>query len=344
MTVSSTDTDMDVNETVTPETGADDSATSSDAGAEGVGPKSMLDAVNEALEQGSGDAPTPSQQDQEAGAADQEETGDGDPSEEELKNYSQGANDRIRELVNRRKEAEGQLTETRQELDAVKPKADRMDTIEGFMRENSIQPQDLSNALQIAALIQTGQHARALEVIQPIYERLTQGGGGQLPEDLQREVDLGYITADRARELNTMRVRNQQDAEAQQRDRQRADQNRQRQQFTDTVTMMAKTGDAWDAEQRNDPDWKTKQAKVHQLVELELRRLAATPDKLPRNEQEVRVILDNALKTVNQELASLQPPPRDIRQPAGRPAAPAAKTKPKTFMEAIDQAIADARS
>lgn len=264
-----------------------------------------------------------------------------DPTDDELKSYSHNAQSRIRELVERRKAVESQLTEKDQVLETLRPQAERMGQIESFMQANSIEPAHLDNTLNIAALIQTGKFEQALQAVGPIYKQLLDLTGSILPPELQQDVDAGYITQQHAAELHRAKTANANASERENAESERKQRESAESAHTNRVNMMAQTGDAWATEKKtSDPDWSTKQDLVNSEVELQLRRIATTaPQDLPSSKDGVRKLLDGCLKTVEDRLRVFRPAPQAITPMTGRPASAGARSKPTSYMDAIDQAL-----
>lgn len=266
-----------------------------------------------------------------------------DPTDDEVKTYSPNAQTRIRELVERRKAVESQLTERDQEIQQLRPQAEQMDKLVGFMQTNSIQPEHLNNVMSITALIQTGRYEDALRAVGPIYEQLLEKTGNILPQELQAEVDAGYITRERAMELHRSRKAGENATQREKDIAERTQREREARESTDRINMMATTGDAWASEKKtSDPDWSTKQDLVTDEIELQLRRISSSaPHELPRDAAGVRKLLDKALATVESRLKQFRPTPQPIDPLRGKPASAGARAKPATYMDAINQALGE---
>jgi hypothetical protein len=265
-----------------------------------------------------------------------------DPDEDELKNYTENAQNRIRELIDRRKGVEAERDTLQTELDQVKPNAERMDRIDQYMAENRITGEHFNNVMTITALINRGEYDKALQIVKPIYDQLQNVSGEVLPAELQQDVDLGYITEDHARELHKSRTQNQNTQARTERDAADRQKREHENQIRDQVDMMAKEGDAWAAERKTtDPDWSMKQESVHNEIELEIGR-AAREGRIPKTREEVRKLLDGALANVEKRLKAFQPRTKPTDIVTGDPASPASRAKPGSYMDAVDQALGDA--
>jgi hypothetical protein len=68
--------------------------------------------------------------------------------------------------VELRRAAEGKVQEVQMELEALRPKAQRMDELLGYMHTNGIAPEHLNNALGIVSMINKGDYQSALPVLE----------------------------------------------------------------------------------------------------------------------------------------------------------------------------------
>lgn len=322
------------------ETDVNDAAQSSEA-AQGVQTPTYLESIEAALDGGKEASPASASKgedqpkpDAKASGADAEgEAGDdAEFTDEELASLSERTNKRFRKLV-------AQRDDERRQTEALKPRAEQFDRIISYMRENSIKPAEFDNALEITALINSGNFSRALEVLTPIYRELAAKAGEVLPNDLAEDVRLGRIDEQRARELSRARANNAAMQQRETQSQERTEAERQQAQTTATVTNATRAVDDWaKAKAGSDPDWHLKQKDVADAVELELMRLGA--QGYPKTKEAAIAIADKALKTVEDRIKAWKPKPEAKRQPNGQFASPHVVPKPKSYMEAIDQALA----
>lgn len=305
--------------------------------------KSMVDVVEATLnpsKEGSSDSESGTEG-QEADPAESAEGEDGkgesdelgELTEEEIAKYSPNSQRRIRELVSQKNDFQGQLQE-------LMPKAEGYDKLVGYMQEHRIQPAEVDNALDINRLINAGSYDQALEKITPIYQALQQKAGAVLPEDLAEEVRLGYITEDKAQELQRLRVQ-QQNAQAQAASEQeQTEATNQAQAWEKQVSTAVEAVNSW-AEQKkgSDPDWHQKQQDVSDQIELVISRGGA--EGYPKTAEEAVAIAEEALKVVEAKLKKLRPKPTAQKAAQGHGASPRSVAQPKSMMDAIDQAIAN---
>lgn len=336
---SSTETAVEQTETTTTDVNA---AASSEAGKDqGVG--SYLEAVDAALKDPEA-TPASDEQGSKEPAPNTPEAAkqtDAEISEEELQKYSKGAQRRIRELVEVKKAAEAQVEPLRQEIETIKPKAERLDQLTGYMREHEITPDHLNNALGLTAMINRGNYREALPVLENLLNQVRSAAGEVLPDDLQQRVNLGYITEADAKELNRAKAAEKQTAAQVQRDREKAATERAQREVKQTVDLAVNLAETWHKEQvTSDPDWNLKRDLVTQRMELELHRLG--PQGYPRTEKAVRDLLDQVKKDVETGIKNFRPAPKAITPITGNGASPRSAAKPTSMLDAIEQGLANA--
>lgn len=317
-----------------PETAAEpDEGTVEDVNtAEGSSPEetgektSTFDAVQSALGVEAEESPT-STGDEAVVEPEAEDELSEEVSDEEMAAYPKNSQRRIRQLVEQKQEAAI-------ELETLKPKADAADQIFGFMRENSIQPEELDNALNITRLVKQDP-GEALRALTPIYQELAQRVGAILPPDLQEQVRLGYITEPHAREL----VKTRSDAALAEERRKSEDDRRESDARQTQISTATNTANDWTASKlQTDPDWHLKQDLVTKEVELELRR--AGDAGYPKDSRATIELCERALATVEGNLKAFRAPPqpkdlvRDQASGNNRPA-----PEPKSSAEAIFAAL-----
>ena len=196
----------------------------------------------------------------------------------------------------------------RQELDAVKPLAERAKVLDNYLTANSIQPQEFQSALEYLRLLKTDP-AKAYEMLKPTYEQLSEYTGEKLPQDLEARVAAGTIEPELARELATMRSKEKFNTVRQQQQGASLAQQEQH--------AIQGSIDSWaQAKMAADPDLRPKAANAvdgkWELVDMKLRSMRqATP---PRNAQEAVAMVEKAYAEVNQFFGSVKPQ-RSVKKP-----------------------------
>lgn len=286
-------------------------------------------------------APASEEPDSKESASD---TSEGDEiSDEEKRHFSERAQRRFRELVEQRRSVEGERDQVRQELETIKPKADRMDQLLGYMEANKVAPDHLDNALGLVAMINGGKYDQALPVLESLVDQVRKAAGHVLPPDLQQQVSLGYITEAHAKELHRAKLTVQRTEQQTAQERERAAHERQQREVQGTVHLATTTADTWSKEQAtSDPDWNLKRDLVTERVEnlIGKRVREQGPAGYPRTAQEVRDLLDAAKKDVEQTIKRFRPAPKPIDPPVnGNNASPRSKTAPASLMEAVNAVL-----
>jgi membrane-associated HD superfamily phosphohydrolase len=302
------------------------------------GAGSLADAVNAALGEKEPEA-TPAS-DEPGSKEPVPEATDGDElSEEEKRHYSERTQRRFHELVEARRSVEGERDQIRTELDAIKPKAERMDHLLGYMQANSVTPEHLDNALGLTALINKGEYDKAIPYLEALLGQVRAAAGDVLPKDLADQVERGAITEANAKELQKARLALQRTSEREQ----QSQHEREQRDLQTTVNTAASTADAWHKEQAaSDPDWNLKRDLITQRVENELgKRLREQgPAGYPRTTADVRAMLDRAKKDVEQTVSRFRPAPKAINPPVtGGSASPRSRAKPGSLMDAVNAAL-----
>lgn len=315
----------------------------SSAGNETKGVGTALDAVNAALGQAEDATPAPAEQDSKEPEPEKEgEEPKSEPdemSEEEMKQFTASQQHRIRELAAQTKAAKGTAETLQHELESVKPKAEQMDRLVGYMQQHEIAPDHLNNALSLTAMINQGDYRQAIPILEGLLGQVRAAAGEVLPDDLQQRVNLGYLTEADAKELHKARTSERNTVARVQRDRERDHAERVQREQQATVTRAVNTAEAWHQEQvTSDPDWNLKRDRVTEKMELELRRLGA--EGYPRTDADVRKLLEKVKADVETEIQRFRPAPKPITTATGGSVSPRSMAKPRTPMEAVELALA----
>lgn len=329
--------------------GAETTTLDENAGAsstpETEGVKTLQDAVNDALVETEKSPASvelgkdTSEKKPEAGT--EEAKASDEPTEDELKQYPQKTQTRIRELVSRSKTAEALVAERTQEIEKLRPQAEQMDQLVGYMRQNQIKPEDLNGSMQITALINTGKYEEALTALSPIINQLFSLTGRTLPPELQQEVETGYITPARAAELHRAKIEATRAAEREKAATESQTAAAQKAEAERTTAMYGQAATAWEnAKKTSDPDWSMKQPLVQDMVEAEMLRMyQQDPTKLPRDAKGVNAMLDTILAKVEKSIAPFRPAVKAITPVNGRPVSAGTTSKPANLMDAVNQAL-----
>ncbi len=308
------------------------------------GVKSIHDVVNEALT-GTENPPGSGELGKDASSTPKTEEGkpeqSSEPTEDELKQYSARVQSRIRELHSAQKTAESRVAEVSQEIETLKPRAESYDRLQSYMDQHQISPEHFQNALSVTAMINNGDHELALQTVMPIVQNLLELTGRVLPKDLQEQVEAGYTTADIATQLQRERMQNKTAAERGRVADERREATNRAAEGQRMSHLYGTTATEWEnARKTSDPDWSNKSKLVSDLVERELlHRRVNAPDTMPRDAKSITVILNEALKKVDESFAPYRPKPQASDMVTGRAPTAGQKSKPTSLMDAVNQAL-----
>lgn len=222
-------------------------------------------------------------------------------------------------------------------VETLGPKAQIHDEIATWMGKSGVTQEDFVGALEVAALFRSNP-LEALRRLEPIIEQLKQYSGDKLPEDLQKDLDKGVISEDRAKEL--ARLRNE---EARQRGavtaRTQADiEIEQRQQHEAVVQRVVGSAKSWeDRWKASDPDYPKKISFVRDRISNALQQQG-----YPTDPAAVLKICDDAKKAVETELSGMLPAKRSMTviDQSGR--ARDASAPPTSALDAVTRGLAAA--
>lgn len=196
----------------------------------------------------------------------------------------------------------------RAQVDQFRERATEYDKIHQFMETNGLTPDEVARSIQTMALIRNNP-AQAREVLAREMEQLDRFTGNRLPDDLERDVQDGYITPERAQEL--ARLRNEQSFTQRQADQQRqaaeaarrqAEQQQVESQQTQALESQKNAVRQWETQLKSrDPDYE----RIQPLVYRELRMLAQ--DQPARTPDEAVELAKTALKNVKAQVRQLTP-------------------------------------
>lgn len=233
-------------------------------------------------------------------------------------------------------------TERDDKIATLEPKASQFDAIQRFVDEAQLTKDEVNQGFDVMRALKHDP-LRAYNVLRPIIDQLEGIVGVRLPDDLQQEVSLGRITQPHAQELARTRAQ----ASLTQQQLQRRDtsdqERRQRDDHQGRVNEVSGKVTEWErSQEKSDPDWKLKQPRVSELIELEIVRKQRTePGFFPTTEQALKMSKD-ALDRVNEDFKKLSPARRAMNPGHTDAAATRSTAKPKTALEAARAGLAAA--
>ncbi len=341
--------DQDVTDSAATSTASDENPDSSPESTESE--ESFGDAISRAMdgEQDAPDGEKDAANDTEGDkTAEGEKAPDADESRDdkaqEAENEDDGADlqegqrvpyDRFKKVIDQRNEYKQREAELSRERDEYQTGHEQYQAIQGFMQENDLRPQDVAEALTIAAQMNRDP-AGALEALKAKMSGLQEFTGERLPSDLQERVDTGEIDQRDAQEIVRQRNENallkQRQADSQRRQQEEAQQRTVQQ----TQEEMAQSANSVQQELANrDPDFDRK----YPWIEKELKLLIQ--EHRPSTAEQAGQLVRQAHQTVTRDLEKLIPR-RQVRPGPSSQSAGGSNSsppEPASMQEAIEQAM-----
>lgn len=183
----------------------------------------------------------------------------------------------------------------KQEAETLRPAAQRAQAIDQYCQKHGISDEEFNSAIQLTALLHTDP-AKALDALRSYVDTLEVSLGNKLPTDLQKEVDDGTLSLERAKELTNARIKNQGLEHTTKKSEAQIAQER-----SNAITTAV---NSWDAQKRASD---TAYDKKYPLIEKSFIALCTmTPPKTP---QEAIALAEKAYTEVNTALGSFIPKP-----------------------------------
>jgi hypothetical protein len=223
------------------------------------------------------------------------------PVAEEDAKFSPRANERIRELANKKTEFESKVKE-------YEPIVQRMQGVERYCQTNNISTDEYKQSLELAALVKTNPQ-EAVKRLQGLVDTIRQSTGEALPPDLQKRVDDGLDSIETAKE--TAKLRLAVNGNKTQQERQQVEQQqRTQQELTQSLNSWSET------RKLSDPDFKPKAGDTAPDGKYELvfsKFLYYWNTKPVQTIQQAVALLDQAYNDVNNSIKSFIPTPKPRR-------------------------------
>jgi hypothetical protein len=207
----------------------------------------------------------------------------------------------------------------------AKAKADQFEALVAQLSKAGISVNELGYGVELMRLMRHDP-TKAFESLQPFMTRLAQHVGAAIPEDLQKQVEMGAITEAAAVELSKARSeRAFLQSQLRDRDEQELTESNNR-----SITERKTAIQAWEKTWRtSDPDYQKKQPfvkdKLHALIQT--RGIPKTPEDAVAMAQEAREAIDK-------QLGSVVPRKQERRVVTGGDTSQV-QPKPKTMAEAV---------
>ena len=223
------------------------------------------------------------------------------------------------------------------ERDSFKQSHQELMGLKSYMTEAGLSIDEVNTGFEIMKNIKENPQA-ALEALMPYIEQMETSTGRRLSADIQERVDEGYLDEESAREMSQLRSREQLATEASQRAAAQAQQIQQQQQVQQHATNVSGAVSEWETQwSSSDPDYKLKQPKVMEKIELYLLKNGA-----PSSREQAVQIAEECRKSVDNELSHFRPRKGSVNPITGG-SSPKSTPEPKSLMEAMQQGLAAAQ-
>jgi len=258
------------------------------------------------------------------------EEDEGEKTEEESDaNLPFGKHPRFKQIIRERNEYRNMAEEYR-------PHAEEFQKIESFMERNQLTNEEVAQGFQIMALMKHDPFAAREQLMRHLQVLDQVTGHSGLPQDLQQEVQQGYITEARAREIANLRSRSQFDQQRSALAQQQAEEREQAQRQKAAVEAQRTALNNWEADvSKRDPDY----ASMKQWVAKELHFLAA--QQRPQTPEQAVQLAKQAYGNVKDGLRRMRPQRQAIRpgpSSGNTGNTPAASPEPQSYLDAVLQA------
>ena len=259
------------------------------------------------------------------------DTNDPESDAEKTANDEWRNNPATKAILNERKQARAKLTVALKEMETYKGDAAQYRKIQTYLDTNGVMPADAASALKLTALARTNPQ-QFYEKLMEMADQWGQHLGATLPADLQKDVDEGLISQERATEL--ARTRGQvRVAETQ------VQHASERAATSDGAAEMAyrtRLFDNWSSQvAKTDPDL---QKKLPMMADRLSQILASEGN--PGSPEAAWERLNRAHKEVTERIRAFQPArPATAPSPASTGTVRGPASPPSNFQEAMAQGI-----
>jgi hypothetical protein len=277
-------------------------------------------------------ADTPDQEEQE-GPADPQADTEGDleasePEAEEAKDEQLpfGKHPRFRQVIRERNEYRNMAQEYR-------PHAEEYRKIESFMQNSNLDPREVAEGFEIMALMKRDPFTARQRMAQYMgyLDQLT--GNGGLPQDLNTDLERGYVTEARAREIAALRAHAEFQGQRAAEERTMAMQRQAQAVQAQAIQQQSQAVRAWSQDlAKRDPDYPLIRNDVaDKLSLLSLHNEPQTPEQAVALAKQAYDSVKGNLKRYRERKQEISPAAADNmtgNSPSSRP-------EPKSFLDAV---------
>lgn len=257
-----------------------------------------------------------------------------DTPEEKKAFQGKTAEETIRALRADRKRERAELARLKPleaEIEPLRQRAAQFDELSNWVRSSGMAPEDVTQSLQITALMKSDP-IKAIEVVRPIWEELNRRAGVTLPDDIAAQVQTGEISETAAQELSRLRRERELLAGRVDQSAQAEQERRQAESIANLQRSVSTAVSAAEAElSGKDVDFDRKKPMIQQAVQALMMQ-----EGVPNSAEAAVAQYRKAVKSVNDQLSTIlpkRPAVAQIHNSTGGPQVPA----PTSAAEAVRQ-------
>jgi len=247
-----------------------------------------------------------------------------DTPEEKKAFQGKTAEETIRALRADRRKERAELAELRplkEQVESLRTKASQFDELSTWVRSSGMAPEDVTQSLQISALMKSDP-IKAIEVVRPIWEELNRRAGVTLPDDLASQVQTGEISETAAAELSRLRRERELLAGRADQTQQQLQERQQAEAISNLQRSVVSAVSAAEAElSGKDVDFDRKKPMIQQAVQALMMQ-----EGVPQSAEAAVVQYRKAVKSVNDNLSTIlpkRPTVQPLQNSSGGPQVPA---------------------
>ena len=222
--------------------------------------------------------------------------------------------------------------EQQEKIKTLEPAAAQFQRINEFMNVNKLDATEVAEGFKIMALIKN-EPERALVELERYSDSIKLALGKILPADLQDQVDKGYITEEKAKELSATKQRADRLETELTETKNAGAQRTADDALNELKTSIRSATTDWETQQKKaDPDYSVKQ----RLITDRARAIVHTRGYGLESKDDAVKVLNDALKDVTESLKSVLPKRNaPIRKETAGGNVPVSAGGPKTLKEAV---------
>jgi len=256
---------------------------------------------------------------------------DGEVTDEELATYKPKTRKRVEQLLEQRNAYRelGSIDELKQ----FKSSHEHLQGLTSYMEDANLSTEEVNRGFDLMRAMKNDP-VNALPVLEHYAAQLRGITGEELPSDLRDEVDSGRLTEEHARALSQARAREVLATRKVEQVTHREAETQQAQEAAQSAQVVQETVSTWERNwSESDPDYKAKQPRVMEKIELAIHRNGP-----PETPQAAIELVEKCKGEVDSDLKQFVPKRHAVKPVTGG-SAPKSAREPETTLDVIDQVL-----